>query len=151
MVQVNMGNEGEGGFDLQPEGDYLAEVQGCEEKTSGKGDPMFSVKLKRVGDSAFLCYDVLMLGGAGWGIGRNKLICLGFPAEGDLNIEAAELIGRRVYVSLKEEEYDGKTKLKVDIYRDGWKAGMWPHNDAAAGPPPGMELDDFDKPGDDPF
>lgn len=96
-------------------GVYLAEVDDCEERTSQRTQaPYFNVRLKSVDHGGVLAFDILMLGGKGRNIGTAKLRALGFD-EGVIEIEAHDLIGKRAYVFLHEDEYKGKRRLRVNI------------------------------------
>ena len=113
MVRVNMNDEGEG-FALREPGAYLAEVEDVEERMSKAGDPFFSLKLRAVGDGTFLCFDVLMLGGKGWGMGRAKLVALGVPDNYEGDLTPGMLIGKRVMAHTTIETYQGKDRVKVN-------------------------------------
>lgn len=119
----------------RPPGTYYAEVSDCELKTSRKGDPYFNLRYVQVdGGNQTLCYDIIMLKGGGWGIGKSKLKGLGFGSE--TSIEASDLIGRRAYLALREDESPtGIARLAVDIAVGD--CGMWREDDPPA---------DFEKP-----
>jgi len=105
-------------------GNYLAEVKRCEFKKSSNGHPMFSVMLAAVDhDMQMLCFDTLMLGGGGHGIGIAKLDRLGFADREAL--EPGELVGARAIVAVDMGEYQGKKRLEVDIGAEGSKCGYW--------------------------
>lgn len=95
----------------------MARVGNCEMKKSSKGDRYYNVALETPGGD-FLCYDVLMLEGPGNGIGFAKLFALG--AAEDLGDEvrfdtAEEIIGKRAWVYVGTETWQGKRRRKVDI------------------------------------
>ena len=104
---------------VPPPGRYLAEVKKCEERVSkgGLGDPMFSVEFKSVDTGEHLCFDVIMMGGRGIGIGHKKLIQLGVVEDGEDNyeVDAHQLIGKRCVLTLKHETYNKKTNAKPDF------------------------------------
>jgi hypothetical protein len=110
---------------LPAPGTYLAEVdaKGTELRHSKRsGDPMFNVAFKDVQTGKLLCYDTIMMGGRGVGIGHKKLIVLGVvdPDAEEWDVEAIHLVGRRVNLTIKHEEYTGndgkaKTTCKVDF------------------------------------
>lgn len=110
MVKVDMTQPDR---DLTP-GVDLWEVKTASGKESSNGTPMISLEFKRVSGQGVL-WDNVMLGGGGWGIGKAKLSALGVPKNftGDLNV--ATLVGRRVWVATVVDEYQGKSRLKVDI------------------------------------
>lgn len=112
-------------------GIHYVEIAEAKEKTSSKGDPMFELVLRQVSTNALVCWDYIMLGGKGANIGYAKLIGIGLE-EGSSSVEPQDLIGRRVYASIMEEErvYEGKSRrsLKVDI-SDGGHCGYWPDGD----------------------
>ena len=138
MAQIDWTEE-ELGPRYRPGDIVKATISKCEERTSKKGDPMFSVTLEDE-NKKFVCYDILMLGGPGRGIGQAKLSALGFTKDHG-EIIPAQLIGRQVYVRLTEDEWDGKKRLKVDLVRDDgeeyarWHCGYWPVRDDIEPPP----------------
>jgi hypothetical protein len=132
----------------EPTGDFapgihLGRVAACELKRSEKsGSPYFSVRfvaddpLSETGEKT-LCFDVLMLGGAGRSIGQGKLEALGFE-KGDPIESPEELIGRRAWLACVKDSYKGKERLKVDISADGSVCGYWPEDAAPAGATSGL-------------
>lgn len=97
-----------------PEGTYLAEVKSAKEKTANSGNAMIAIEFRGV-EETFSVYDNIMLMGKGWGLGRAKLVGLGVGSDFSGDLDLADLIGRRVYLHLAEEEYQGRKRLKVDI------------------------------------
>lgn len=110
---------------LAAPGRYYAEVKDAKEKISkSSGVPMFEVYFKDVETGSGLCYDNIMLGGRGAGIGVKKLKCLDAVLEEEgkyvLPDDAAELIGRRCCITIKHEKYtdnngNAKTKAAIDF------------------------------------
>ena len=129
MAQLNWGDyEEPERFERMGPGRYLVEIEDASEKTSKAGDAYFNLRLKAVGFGKVLCFDVVMLAGKGRGIGYAKLKALGVT-EKDEQLAAAELIGRRAYVEVESEEYDGKTRLSVSIGAEDSLCGYWDEND----------------------
>ena len=96
-------------------GVYIAEIEGCNEKVSpSSNDRYLNVRLRDEKTKRFLCFDVIMLTGKGKDIGFTKLTQLGINDTGG-ELTAASLVGKRVYVYLKHEPYNGKVRAKVDI------------------------------------
>ena len=102
------------GGKLKP-GRYLVEVDDAIEKESKKGDPMILLSLKAIKTGKFCAYDNIMLDGGGAGIGKAKLSGFGIAVKNGDEVTAKKLIGKRALAHLKEEVYEGKTKLAVDI------------------------------------
>lgn len=114
-------------------GTYSIEVVKSVEKLSKNGGaPYFEAELLALDFGKTLCFDILMLAGKGAGIGVTKLRALGFTEERD-EIAAGELIGRRAFVAVGDDEYDGKVRLKVDINAEGSKCGYWPEDEKPEG------------------
>lgn len=114
---------------LAAEGWHRAVVKDCEAKTSSKSEGYYNLVFESP-DGQFLCYDVAMLEGRGNGIGIAKLLALGACQDmGDsYEYDAAHQVrGKECYVFLRHEEYDGKTRCKVDI-KEG-KCGYLPLSD----------------------
>lgn len=114
-TQDDVAKAGDGG--LPAPGKYLAEVQKSEEKQSASGDPMFNIQFKDVETGSLLCFDTIMLGGRGIGIGHKKLLLLGavLPNDPVHEVFAEDLIGKRVWLDIVHEPYvskkDGAKKM----------------------------------------
>ena len=117
-------------------GIYFAEVKKAEDGRSkikdggGGGEEMITLTLRAVDLDAHLCVDRLMLEGGGARIGSSKLGALGIPDEADF--ETATLIGKRIYVAVEPREFNGQTKLEVDI-KGGGHCGYWPESEKPEG------------------
>lgn len=117
-------------------GTYLVTVKECKEGISKKGDAFFNVRLNTEsfdGRETTLCFDILMMEGKGAGIGLAKLQALGIP-KGTADVSAQDLIGRRAWVNVDSQTYDGKTHLKVYTTFDPFELGYWPESE----PPDGV-------------
>ena len=119
---------------LRP-GIYLAEVARAEEKVSkSSGAPYLNVKFMApewAGEE--ICWDMIMLGGNGINIGRAKLGALGIDLDDGAEHTADELKGRRAYISVVVEKYNGEERLRVDIDTDTSHAGYWPEGERPSG------------------
>lgn len=132
MVKVNASGSSSSPFGGPEPGTHFAEIAECTLKhskpseKSPSGEDYFSVKLI-LPDSAgeYLCHDNLMLGGGGATMGIAKLKTLGFFRRGEEeDIEPHQLVGKRVWVTVGNETYDGKTRLKViSTFRPEFKCG----------------------------
>lgn len=110
---------------LQP-GTYEVEITQSEEKTSEKGNKMWMLTLRALAFNCKLCHDNLMLPpNSGANISKAKLSALGFKDEELKTVEAGHLLGKRTWVTVKHEEYNGRKSLRVDIGAKGSKAGYW--------------------------
>jgi len=110
---------------LQP-GTYAVEITASEEKTSGAGNKMWSVTMKALAFGCKLCHDNLMLPpNSGASISKAKLSALGFKDDDLKTVEAEHLLGKRTWVTVKHEEYNGRKSLRVDIAAKGSNAGYW--------------------------
>ena len=133
MPQIDWSEE-ERGPKLKP-GTYKARVARAEEGMTKGDPPKEKIDVVLEADdfkNAFLCYDTLVLTGKGRGLGQSKLKALGFK-EDRSSVEAADLLGRRVYVKVHEEEWpanSGKKRLKVEslLYDDEFGAGYAPES-----------------------
>lgn len=103
-------------------GRYKYKIREAKEKFSKGNAPMIALTLDAVGFGKKLCYDNIMLGGDGWGIGKAKLQGLGI-GENMKQLDALSLIGSGGYVAVKSKEYNGKTSLEVDISQGS--GGYW--------------------------
>jgi len=121
MVHLDDWSKGDEEEWLTEPGVYMAEVASAKEKTSSTGNPMIAVTLVAAHfKKRPLCMDYIMLRGKGWGLGKKKLEALGVEP-GTKEISPGELVGRRTYVVLVEDVYDGKKKLKPDILATEYK------------------------------
>jgi hypothetical protein len=99
-----------------PAGRHLCECVEDTEKKSQKAphSPYINARFVVVGgehDGMTKCWDVLMLGGKGMGIGVTKLEALGYDFSKPFRYNSGDLSGRRVYITTVEQEYekpDGK-------------------------------------------
>ena len=92
----------------------LWSILGCEEAKSRGGDQMLKIKFSRDSDPSCHLYDIIMLEGAGWGIGKQKLAALlgkGFSGE----LDTIDLLQKRIWVNVVVDTYDSKDRLKVGI------------------------------------
>lgn len=92
------------------------EVLDCNERFSQGGDQMLSLKFCKLSDPREHLFDMIMLEGRGWGIGKQKLVALlgeGFQGE----LSSTDLIHTRLWIATKVEEFNGKSSLKPDIKR----------------------------------
>ena len=129
-----------------PPGIYHVEVESAEERTSASGNGYFSVRLKDMESNKTVCFDIIMLQGKGIGIGLQKLMALGFSKE-DSEIVAAELMGRRAFVALKQETYEGQKRLAVDISAKGSSVGYWTEDNPPQEMTPGeSDVNDLNAP-----
>jgi hypothetical protein len=110
---------------LVPEGTYAVIVTDAEEKTSSKGTPGIGLDLeitegsekgRAVWDTAWVTEKAM------WRV-KKVLSALKYEIpEGEFDLNTADLIGRRAFVSVEHEEYDGKTRARVTDFmeQDGW-------------------------------
>ena len=129
MVRIDWESYDEPAFGDGPLGPgvYRVEVAECVERTSRVGDKYFNVKFKDLDTGKIVCFDPVMLEGKGASIGLCKLSRLGFEAT-DSEIIAAQVIGRRAYIGVDNDTYEGKSRLKVDIGYKGSSCGYWEHD-----------------------
>lgn len=118
-------NDSPNQFESLSPGVYHVKVASCEERTSKAGNVYFSVRLSKVDGDKTVAFDTIMLSGKGVPMGLAKLTALGFIPGDKEELLAAELLGRKAYVSVKEDEYEGKTRLVVDINARGSKCGYY--------------------------
>lgn len=117
--------------DFEP-GIYLAVVKGCDEKKSKKnGTPYFNLRLHDDETGELLCWDTAMLDGNGKGIGIAKLKALGFfQSDEPERVDAEDVIGRRAWVRVAWDTYEGKTRLKVETRMEpDFDLGYWPEGE----------------------
>lgn len=106
-------------------GIYLARVKEAAFKRSQMGNDMVALTFAAMDfEGRKLCHDNLMLSGNGWGLGKAKLKALGIQ-EGSV-VEVTDLLDRMIYIAVKSDSYNGRTRLAVDISQGS--AGYWPES-----------------------
>ena len=129
-MEIDMTREPESGLLI---GTNLWEVRGAKiERSQKSGENMLVLKLK-CGEHDLT--DRAMLGGGGWGIGKNKLLALGMAPDFKGSLDALDFIGKKVWIATVEGSFEGidkKTgakrtykKMEVDIdqlERNGYQA-----------------------------
>lgn len=152
-IRYNAKEASEEGFDRVPPGRYHCQVEAAEEKRTGDGDPMISLRWRRLGDSFTLCFDNLVFSAKGRGIAHKKLKILGArgvsDSAEDVEIEASDLIGCEAYLTVRDKIYKDKKYLEPDFDAAGFgyePVDNVPLGKAPAGAPSGgmtdKELDD---------
>ncbi len=106
------------------EGFYPVEVTSIKPYTSSAGNPMFLVTLIGIGNDAARGIDYrryLPLTGNGVGITQRTLKVFGVAPTGTTadgepvySFKPSQVIGKRASAKLVKEEYNGKTRMKVD-------------------------------------
>ncbi len=117
-----------------PPGIYLARVGKCREAVSKGGDAMLVLEWETdiLGKPAGpLCWDFLMMEGKGASMGCAKLLKLGFPKGAEVKPEDVQ--GRRAYVRVGLQEYNGKQGLKVLTTFDPFECGYWSESENPEG------------------
>lgn len=129
MVRVDMNAPVPGSA---PDGVYIADVAKAKATLTKGGDPAINLEFGcSYGGTVFKVYDTIMLNGRGWSLGRPKLTALGVPSEFSGDLDPADLLGRRVYLHLAFQEYQGKRSLKPDP-KQGSHSGYSLETDADA-------------------
>lgn len=119
-ISVNFdGVEAQQGGGPIAEGKYMCVIHEAKETTSQQGTPGVEVVFRIVGgdfDGRFI-WDRIWFTQKAMGMARWKVECTGMviPA-GAWTLEPSALVNRRVEVTVRHEEYDGKTQAKVK----GW-------------------------------
>jgi hypothetical protein len=101
-----------------PPGVYHVEVASAvEQRSKSSGAGMFKVSLVALDHGKKrLCYDYIMLEGAAKGIGIGKLKRLGLDMSAkERVVEADELIGKRCYINLVQETFEGRNGPSVSL------------------------------------
>ena len=102
----------------------LWEVRSAAIERAKSGEMMLVLKLKC---GEYELKDRAMLGGGGWGIGRNKLAALGVSAEFKGKFDPLDFIGRKVWIATAMSSFEGIDKKtgeprkfpKLDVDIDG--------------------------------
>jgi len=100
---------------LPEPGIYLARVTRCIEDVDAKG-PYLDIAHCEAHTERLLCYDVLRFTPRATGIALQKLVQLGVKP-GTRSVSGEELVGRRVWIALHHEEFQGVVRAKPDIGR----------------------------------
>lgn len=105
------------GFDPIPDGEYVASVVSCKEKTSQNGNAMFEMAYKVEGGEhdGRQIFDNLTFTPKAMGMVKSKLIALGFPKDFAGEVSAEELIGLTCIIVVnteKSEEYGDRNRIK---------------------------------------
>jgi hypothetical protein len=110
------------GFDRAGPGRYLCEVENATEEQSSKGDPMISLRWRSVERGFTICFDRLVFSEKARGIAHKKLKAMGARVsdEGDVEVEATDLIGLQAMLTLSEREFKGKKNLEPDFEAPGF-------------------------------
>jgi hypothetical protein len=109
-------------FDPEEPGIYLVEVTKVEKRVSKKGELMLVVDFRNVASGDRIFRDFMMLEGKGRWAGDAKLALLGINPKAETFDEYA-IIGKRAWVSLKAETYNGGQQLKPDNEAAGFQFG----------------------------
>lgn len=116
---------------MMPQGVHLVEISDVKEGTSkGKGLKQWTVTLRGWDDPTATVMSWFPLEGPMTFKTRRYLALLGFGTE-DV-VEESDLIGRKFYVAVKHEEYQGEMGAKVDEKYEGSTQGAW----SESNPPP---------------
>lgn len=116
---------------LMPQGVHLVEVSDVKEGTSkGKGTKQWTVTLRGWEHPTETVMTWWPIEGTFVFKTRRYLALLGFST--DDVVEPQDLLGRKLYVAIKHEEYQGQMGAKVDEKAEGSSSGAW----AESNPPP---------------
>ena len=115
------------------EGDHRCVIDSAKETKASTGTPGVEVALRIVGgdfDGRFV-WDRIWFTDKAMGIARWKLQAAGLPIpEGQFMLEPSNLVGRPVIVTVKHEEYEGKTHARVKAWESA--GGASPAQSATA-------------------
>lgn len=129
MVKVDMGAPVPGDA---PEGVYLADVASAKAKLSKAGSSMLELTFTAsYAGGSFKVYDMVLLEGKGWSMGRAKLTALGIGSDFKGDLDPYSLIGRQVYLHLAFSEYQGRRSLKPDSKAGSHSGYSTPENPEA--------------------
>ena len=128
---------------LPEEGEHLAYLHRATLGRSTKGEEKAELEFQSDG-GGFLCYDTVMLEGKGLGIGLKKLQQLGVARKdeerGKWTVDdIEEWTGRSVCLTIHHEEFNGKTRAKVDFQAEGFGYRAMNGNGPPPIPPPPID------------
>lgn len=108
---------------LIPPGEYLVGVTAAEEKTSKNGYPQVALdleilegELKGRGVKDWLTVTERAM----WRV-KQVLVAIGYPGaeSGELDLQAAQMIGGKARITIKHELWDDKVRLRIDHWAPG--------------------------------
>lgn len=106
---------------LVPEGTYTVVITDAEEGTSSvKGTPQIALSME-IADGEYkgrgVWDHVYITDAAMWRMKQFLMACRFQLPEGPFDLNTAELINRRIEVDLYHDEYNDKTRVKVEAFR----------------------------------
>lgn len=149
MPRVNFADVEEAeDFSLLPDGVYLCAVQAIDDTVKTQaGDEMWDIRFRvEEGDyKGRAIFDRISFGKKA--LPRVKLLCsrLGMDVEGEVNVQAGHLLGRKVFVNVETEEYvdrGGNEKTRNTVPFAGFMAVSEAEPERASGGPPISAPDD---------
>lgn len=128
-------------FVTVPQGSYLCRVAEVRMGTTRAGDDRWSMRLvvaegEHTGKQA--AWDSLVFSARGRARARLVFAALGLPANGRVQVEAADLEGREALVSVRPAEYSapsGETIRRNEVPYDGYRAVPTESSEAPAAKP----------------
>lgn len=127
-----------------PDGEYRAQVATCELRTSQAGNIMWSLKLEIIEPPSYLgrfVFDNITFSHAAAGMVYGKLKALGMAVQAGQPFNPSgsahrDLIGRKVLIVTKAEEYNGQVRAKVSSMKvDPGPGGLRAPNPSTASAP----------------
>lgn len=103
-------------FQRAAEGSHLCKIVSADEKTSQGGNEMIVVAfevIKGESKSARVYENYPLIDTALWKL-KGMLQAIGMKADGKVALDLDKLIGKTCIVTVKHEEYEGKTRARVD-------------------------------------
>lgn len=103
-------------FQRAAEGEHLCKIVSADEKTSQGGNEMIVVAfevIKGESKSARVYENYPLVDTALWKL-KGMLQAIGMKADGKVALDLDKLIGKTCIVGVKHEEYEGKTRARVD-------------------------------------
>jgi hypothetical protein len=97
-----------------PEGAYHAEITEASEVTSKNGNHGIQIKFAaQHNEKIVTIYDNLWATPGALPIVQQRLAAVGMPHNNDVDIQPRDLVGKRVVITIRNEEYGGETRSKV--------------------------------------
>lgn len=106
-------------FQRASEGEHVCKIATADEKQSQSGNDMIVVAFEVIkGDdkSARVFENYPLIDTALWKL-KGLLQAIGMKADGKVQLDLDRLIGKTCIVGVKHEEYDGKTRARVDYVK----------------------------------